>query len=90
MLVLIAQRRGVEIDALILGKDEKQLLERIAAEGKATRLLNDELAPAKDLEADGLLFLTGLTAIVTPKGRRVLAQYETKPKRGTPPRKLRE
>jgi hypothetical protein len=79
----------VEI-ALILGNDEKQLLERIAAEGKATRLLDEELALAKELEADGLLFLAGLTAIVTPKGRRLLAQYDTKPKRNTPPHKLRE
>ncbi len=79
MLVLIAQRRVVEIDALILGKDEKQLLERIAAEGKATRLLNDELAPAKGLEADGFLFLIGLTAIVidaegAPRARTVRDQ----------------
>jgi hypothetical protein len=42
------------------------------------------------LEADGLLFLVGLTAVVTPKGRRVLAELETKPKKGKPPSSLLE
>ena len=55
---------------------KRHLLEKIAAEGKATRLLDEELATAKTLEADGLLFLVGLTAVVTPKGRRVLAGEE--------------
>jgi len=64
---------------------KRQLLERIAVEGKATRLLDQELATAKTLEADGLLFLVGLTAVVTPKGRAALAEEETKPKRDAPP-----
>jgi hypothetical protein len=55
---------------------ERQLLKRLAAEGKATRLLDEELGTAKALEADGLLFLVGLTGVVTPKGRRLLAGEE--------------
>src|ERR1041384_7323503 len=53
---------------------KRELLEKIAAEGKATRLLDEELATAKTLEADGLLFLVGLIAVVTPKGRKALAE----------------
>jgi len=53
---------------------KRKLLERIAAEGQATRLLDEELATAKTLETDGLLFLVGLTAVVTPKGRRFLTE----------------
>ena len=64
---------------------ERQLLDRLAAEGKATRLLDEELATAKDLEAQGLLFLAGLTAVVTPKARRLLADLDRKPKRNNPP-----
>ena len=51
-----------------------QLTEKVAAEGKATRLLDEELATAKTLKTDGLFFLVGLTAVVTPKGRRLLAR----------------
>ena len=54
-------------------------------QAEAMRLLDEELATAKDLEAECLLFLVGLTAVVTPKGRRFLAQHETKPKPGKPP-----
>ena len=61
------------------------LFDRLAAEGKATRLLDEELATAKDLEAAGLLFLIGLTAVVTPRARRLLAELAMKPKRDTPP-----
>ena len=46
---------------------KRQLLERLAAEGKPTRLEDEELAVVRHLEADGLLFLVGLTAIVTPR-----------------------
>ena len=56
-----------EID--VLTERERQLLKRLAAEGKATRLLDEELATAKALEADGFLFLVGLTAVVTPRGQ---------------------
>jgi len=71
---------------------KRELLEKIAAEGKATRLLDEELATAKTLEADGLLFLVGLTAVVTPKGRRVLAGEEIAAKKALkkPPSSLLE
>jgi hypothetical protein len=67
---------------------KRQLLERLAAEGKPTRLEDEELAVVRHLEADGLLFLVGLTAIVTPKARRLLAKEAKKPKRGTAPSRL--
>ncbi len=71
-----------------LSERERQLLDRLAAEGKPTRLLGEELALVRQLEADGLVFLVGLRAIVTPKGRRLLAKEAKKPKRDTPPFKL--
>ena len=55
---------------------ERQSLERLAAERKPTRLLDEELTLVRQLEADGLIFLVGLTAVVTPKGRRLLAKEE--------------
>jgi len=68
---------------------ERQLLEKIAAEGKATKIGHDELRVAKVLEGDGLLFLAGdESAIITPKGRRLLAKEAKKPKRDTPPFKF--
>ncbi len=69
---------------------ERKLLEKLAAEGKPTRLLDEELALVRRLEADGLIFLVGLRAIVTPKARRLLAKEESKPKRGKPPHSLLE
>ena len=71
---------------------ERKLLERLAAEGKATPLAPEEVETAKSLEADGFVFLAGDAsyAIVTPKGRRLLAKEETKPKRGKPPYSLLE
>jgi hypothetical protein len=61
---------------------ERQLLDRIAAEGKATRLYADDLQVAKSLEAGGMFFLIGEDepyAVITPKGRRLLAELERKP-----------
>ncbi len=65
---------------------ERKLLEKLAAEGKPTRLLDEELALVRGLEADGLIFLVGLRAIVTPKGRRLLACKEQpkKPEKKSP------
>ncbi len=64
---------------------ERQLLEKIAAEGKATtKIAHDELRVAKVLEGDGLLFLVGddkAHAVITPKGRRLLAGEEKKTSR---------
>jgi len=64
---------------------ERRLLDRLAVAGKATRLLEEELHTAKNLEAEGLLFLAGWMAVVTPRARRLLAELDKKPKRGTPP-----
>ena len=61
---------------------ERHLLERLAAEGKATKLYVEDLPAAKSLEGVGLLFLVGAVepyAIITPKGRRLLAILEAKP-----------
>ena len=72
-----------------LTEPERQLLERLAAEGKATRLYADDMPIAKSLEGVGLLFLIGEVepyAVITPKGRRLLAEIDQKPpKRPKPP-----
>ncbi len=74
---------------MTLSNNERRLLEKLAAEGKATRLLAEELEVAKSLEIDGLLFLIGKGeyAIITPKGRRLLADLALpqKPKPPKPP-----
>jgi hypothetical protein len=66
---------------------ERQLLERLAAEGKPTRLVEEELQVAKSLEADGLVFLirNTLDAVITPKGRHLLAGPARPPKPGKKP-----
>ena len=64
---------------MTLRDHERRLLDRLAAEGKATRLLNEDLATAKDLDAAGLVFLVGTSAVVTPTARRLLAELEQKP-----------
>jgi len=71
----------------MLNDSEHQLLDRLAAEGKATRLTLSELNVAKSLETDGLIFMIPhtLDAIIMPKGRHLLAELERKPKRDTPP-----
>ncbi len=63
---------------VVLTERERKFLERLADEGKATRLTLAELEVAKSLEADGLVFMIGntLDAIITPKGRHVLAVNE--------------
>ncbi len=61
---------------------ERQLLERLASEGKSTRLYEIDVPVAKSLEGVGLLFLIGEVepyAIITPKGRRLLAELARKP-----------
>jgi len=62
----------------LLTDSERKLLERLADEGKPTRLTAEELTAAESLESDGLLFMVGDTgsAIITPKGRHVLAGNE--------------
>jgi hypothetical protein len=79
----------VLISEAAVNERERQLLEKIATEGKATKIAHDELRVAKVLEGDGLLFLAGdESAIITPKGRRLLAKEAKKPKRDTPPFKF--
>jgi len=74
-----------------LNDREWLLLEKLATEGKATRLLDEELGLAKELETAGLLFLVGSTAVVTPKARRLLAELAKKPpKPPKPPYSLLE
>jgi hypothetical protein len=70
---------------------ERQLLERLAAEGKSARLYAGDMPVAKSLEGVGLLFLVGNNepyAIITPKGRRLLAELARKPPK--PPSSLLE
>jgi hypothetical protein len=56
---------------------ERNLLERLAVEGKATQLALGEIEAAKSLEGDRLIFMVGAAAaIITPKGRRLLAGEE--------------
>ena len=63
---------------VMLSERERKLLERLAGEGKPTRLIADEIQIAKSLENDGLVLMVRDTkhAIITPKGRHVLAGRE--------------
>ena len=61
---------------------ERQLLEKLAAEGKTMRLYAEDLPVAKALEVVGLLFLIGQDepyAVITPKGRNLLAELRVPP-----------
>jgi hypothetical protein len=65
-----------------LTEPERQLLERLASEGKSTRLYEADVPVAKSLEGVGLLFFIGQVepyAVITPKGRRLLANIDRKP-----------
>jgi hypothetical protein len=77
-----------------LTEPERQLLERLASEGKSTRLYEADVPVAKSLEGVGLLFLIGQvepSAVITPKGRRLLAERDRKPpKPPKPPSSLLE
>jgi hypothetical protein len=57
---------------------ERQLLQMLAHEGKATALSAEERQVARGLETEGLLFIVPNTefAIITPKGRHKLATIE--------------
>jgi hypothetical protein len=63
---------------VVLTESERKLLERLAAIGKATQLTAQDLQIAKPLESGGLVFMIRDTAnaIITPKGRHVLAGRE--------------
>ena len=70
-----------------LSDRERRLLEKLAAEGKATRLFAEDLPLAKSLEAADLLFLIGQVdpyAVITPKGRRLLTDPDPPPKSKPP------
>jgi len=73
---------------VVLTEQERELLERLSAEGKATELRSGESHGAKALEKADLVFLvpggTG-RAIITPRGRRLLAELAQKPKRSASP-----
>jgi hypothetical protein len=61
---------------------ERQLLEKLAAEGKTMRLYAEDLPVAKALEVVGLLFLIGQDepyAVITPKGRNLLVEFRVPP-----------
>jgi len=60
---------------------ERRLLEMLATEGKPTWLLGYQLTVAESLEEAELVFFVrgGHAAIITPKGRRLLAELEQKP-----------
>ena len=62
---------------------ERQLLEKLASEGKATRLMDEDLLIARALQEAELVFvIRDNQAIITPKGRRLLAELESKPPLG--------
>lgn len=73
-----------------MDKRERELLERLAAEGKATRVPDEDLSLARGLEGAGLLFLVGARAVITPRGRRLLAELEQMKKSKKPPSNLLE
>jgi len=75
----------------MLAPREQLLLERLAIEGKATKLLPDEIATARELELRQLLFIAqdtqnaeGVYAVVTPKGRKALAELGQPTKKKPP------
>jgi len=67
-----------------LSELEQQLLERLAEAGKPSPLLSGELRIAASLERSDLLFIRRdvayqEAAIITPKGRRLLAELAVRP-----------
>ena len=76
-----------------LSPDEQRLLERLGAEGRAVELRSGEIAAAMELNKADLVFLVrdgSGGAVITPRGRRLLAEQERRPKRGKPAHKLLE
>jgi hypothetical protein len=55
-------------------RQDVRLLERLAREGKQTSLLDEDLALAMELQTLGYVFLVGSYAVITPRGRRLLAE----------------
>ncbi len=76
-----------------MSPDEQRLLERLGAEGRAVELRSGEIAAAMELNKVDLVFLVrdgSGGAVITPRGRRLLAEQERRPKRGKPAHKLLE
>jgi hypothetical protein len=67
---------------------ERRLLEMLATEGKPTWLLGNQLTVAESLEEAELVFFVrgGHAAIITPKGRHLLAELEQAAKTPKPPK----
>jgi hypothetical protein len=65
---------------------KRRLLQRLAEAGKPTTLDVDELVLAQALASEGLLFMIKDTAdaIITPKGRHMLAGIEVAGRPRTP------
>ena len=80
---------------MVLTLKEKQLLEKLANEGKATKLLPEEIDTARGLDSIELLFIArdtehekAMYAVITPKGRKALAQLEPQAKKENRPSRL--
>ena len=76
-----------------LSDRERVLLERLGAEGKVTPLMSGEIATARELEKADLVFLVrdgSGGAVITPRGRRLLAELEQSKKSKKPPASLLE
>ena len=68
--------------------DEQRLLEGLSAEGKVTALSSGEIKIAKGLEQADLVFLMpdgSGGAVITPRGRRLLAELESAKKSANKP-----
>ena len=78
---------GLSRTMVVFSESERKLLERLAVEGKPTLLTTEDLQIAGSLEADGLIFMirNTLDAIITPKGRHVLAGIEIGARPGKKP-----
>ena len=75
----------------MLSPRETQLLEKLAAEGKPTQLLAEEVKTARELASIDLVFIAraaddvkSITAAITPKGRKALAQLAEPPQKKPP------
>jgi len=72
---------------------EQQLLERLADEGKPTKLTTEEIALARDLASIELVFIARdagdaepIYAVITPKGRKALCSARRASKEEAPSR----
>jgi hypothetical protein len=86
-------RVGNQATSKQLKPDEQQFLERLGIAGEAITLQSGEIAVAKVLERADLLFLVpdgSGRAVITPRGRRLLARLEVWSKAKKPPSSLLE